>query len=403
MYAVRRLRVVALCLVIVSPLILLLYNPKTVLELHPVNSIRFSVFPSGEIFGLGKNGSQCLPHEHVMFLKTHKCASTTVQNVLMRYGFKHNLTFALPRNGNGFGMPELFQAEMIPKKLLPPSGKIDIFPIHSRLNVPEHSKILHEDSRWVTIVRDPSRQYESLFIYYKLRESYGLNLTQFRDMPIEKLDALPRKDGIFGKNQMLFDLGYPDNMSVSQLRSALDRLDKLFDLVMISEFMDESLILLRHLLCWSLDDVVSFTMNARREEAKPPLDPELLSALRELNSADVLLYDHFLSKHRKAVLEFGLSKMADEVEELRALQNKYYKDCGTREVEVYSGLVNVYFASNKQEQKCVMMTLPELPLVNAARRHQRALLESLKPSTIRPSSKSNKGLASNRHTTENIP
>ncbi|XP_064103381.1 galactosylceramide sulfotransferase-like [Macrobrachium nipponense] len=283
---------------------------------------------------------------------------------------------------------ESFKAEMIPNHLLPPGGKVDLFAIHSRLNVPEHSKVLHEDSRWVTILRDPARQYESLFNFYRLGEAYGLNLTQFRDMPIEKLGALPRKQGKFGRNQVLFDLGYPDNMSVTQLRSAMDRLDKLFDLVMISEFMDESLVLLRHLLCWTPHDVVSFTMNARREEVKPPLDPELLSALRELNSADVLLYDHFLAKHRRAVLEFGLDKMAEEVSELRALQDEHFDSCGTREVEVYSGMVNVYFASNKAEQDCVMMTLPELPLTNAARKHQQALLKSLdnKTSEVRPRS-----------------
>ncbi|XP_066939161.1 galactosylceramide sulfotransferase-like [Macrobrachium rosenbergii] len=377
MCALRHLRILALCLVIISPLCILFYNSPGVLELHPVNNIRFNIFQSNEIFKEEKNVSQCLPHQHVMYLKTHKCGSSTVQNVFLRYGLKNNLTFALPESGNIFGIPELFEAKMIPNHLLPPGGKVDLFVTHSRLNVPEHSKVLHEDSRWVTIIRDPARQYESLFIFFKLGEAYGLNLTQFRDMPIEKLAALPRRLGIYGRNQVLFDLGYPDNMSVTQLRSAMDRLDKLFDLVMISEFMDESLVLLRHLLCWTLNDVVSFTMNARREALKPPLEPELLSALRELNSADVLLYDHFLAKHRRAVLEFGLDKMADEVKELRALQEEYFDSCGTREMEVYSGMVNVYFASNKSEQDCVMMTLPEMPLTNAARKHQKALLKSL--------------------------
>ena len=36
----------------------------------------------------------------ITFLKTHKTASSTLQNVLLRFGEKRNLTFALPKNGN---------------------------------------------------------------------------------------------------------------------------------------------------------------------------------------------------------------------------------------------------------------------------------------------------------------
>jgi len=34
----------------------------------------------------------------VIFQKTHKTASSTVQNMLFRFGEKHNLNFALPKN-----------------------------------------------------------------------------------------------------------------------------------------------------------------------------------------------------------------------------------------------------------------------------------------------------------------
>ena len=40
------------------------------------------------------------PHVNIGFLKTHKCASSSVQNILMRYGVSHNLNFVLPSSGN---------------------------------------------------------------------------------------------------------------------------------------------------------------------------------------------------------------------------------------------------------------------------------------------------------------
>lgn len=40
----------------------------------------------------------CHPKSHIVFLKTHKTASSTILNILYRYGESRNLTFALPLN-----------------------------------------------------------------------------------------------------------------------------------------------------------------------------------------------------------------------------------------------------------------------------------------------------------------
>lgn len=372
----RHLRTLILGLVLGTLLTLLLYTAP-----NATNSLRYDILAPNERRG----GELCLPQHHVMFLKTHKCASSTVQNIFLRYGYKNNLTFALPETANYLGNPGEFKANLIPPNLLPLNGKVDIFTVHTKLNVPEHTRILHNDTLWVTIVRDPATLYESLFDFFHMQNAYGIRLSQFSTKPMKELIALPRYGGKFGKNQMLFDFGYKDNLTVSELRRAIDELDNLFDLVMVSEFMDESLVLLRHLLCWTLHDVVVFTKNARRQEVKPTLEPQILHALRELNSADVLLYSHFIARHRRAVFEFGTRRMAEEVTALRTLRDGYYEECGAREVrgrdsslqfKEYSGLVNSYITANNSDQNCVMLTLPELPLIDAVRLRQKKMLEN---------------------------
>ena len=42
----------------------------------------------------------CMPANKVAFMKTHKCASTSIQNILMRYGLNHDLNFVLPLTGH---------------------------------------------------------------------------------------------------------------------------------------------------------------------------------------------------------------------------------------------------------------------------------------------------------------
>ncbi|XP_071527799.1 galactosylceramide sulfotransferase-like [Panulirus ornatus] len=375
----RHLRTLVAGLVLVTILTLLLYTTPTPTSLIISAATNFR---SDALVG-AEEEPHCSPHRHVFFLKTHKCASSTVQNIFLRYGYLHNLTFALPSSGNYLGNPSVFKVSMIPKNMLPPSGKVDMFAVHTRLSFREHARILHNDTRWITIVRDPASLFESLFQFFHLKNLYGFELSEFSSRPMSELLSVPRFGGKFGKNQMLFDLGYPGNLSVAELRRAIDELDKHFDLVMVSEYMDESLVLLRHLLCWSLHDVVVFTKNARRQEVKATLEPQTLQALREMNSADVLLYNHFVARHRQAIFKFGVQRMADEVSELRSLRDEYYEDCGAREVKgrdsslkfkEYSGLVSTYVTANNSDQNCLILSMPELPLIDTVRNHHRTLL-----------------------------
>ena len=45
----------------------------------------------------------CQKQTNIGFLKTHKCASSSVQNILMRFGLKNELNFVLPSAGNYVG------------------------------------------------------------------------------------------------------------------------------------------------------------------------------------------------------------------------------------------------------------------------------------------------------------
>ena len=39
------------------------------------------------------------PERYVVFQKTHKCSSTTIQNILLRYTMYHDLVLVLPKEG----------------------------------------------------------------------------------------------------------------------------------------------------------------------------------------------------------------------------------------------------------------------------------------------------------------
>ena len=48
---------------------------------------------------LHDNDSKCDPRKKVAFQKTHKTASTTIQNILLRFGRDNDLNFVLSADG----------------------------------------------------------------------------------------------------------------------------------------------------------------------------------------------------------------------------------------------------------------------------------------------------------------
>ena len=80
------------------------------------------------------NQTRCEPRQKVVFLKTHKTASSTVQNILFRYGDKNGLNFALPKNnGARFSYPNKLQPGLI-KPLENEQDEIDILCNHAVAN-----------------------------------------------------------------------------------------------------------------------------------------------------------------------------------------------------------------------------------------------------------------------------
>ncbi|CAL4087305.1 unnamed protein product [Meganyctiphanes norvegica] len=398
----RHLKAVVAALLLLCMVTLLLYSsPPTSLIQSSVSLLRLDVFETSTSrtdtsppLKEAVPTPACTPQNHIMYLKTHKCASTTVQNIFLRYGYTRNLMFALKSEHltnqfNYLGNPSKFKASLIPRHLLPPSGKVDIFALHTRLDISEHTKVLHNDTFWVTVVRDPVDLFESLYNYFHLQNFYMSSLEDFVKSPLKSLLHHPRYLNKFGHNQMMFDMGYEANLDVIELRSAIEELDSKFHLVLISELLEESLILLRHKLCWSLDDVIFFTKNARRKEFKPQLSNATQHRIREINSADALLYDYFLAKHKAAVLEFGKDRMAKELNKLQSLRDDYFDDCSIhtfkghdphvdQEFQEYSAQVNAYVATNNnKDENCALLAMSELSFIKIITTRQKELLKEM--------------------------
>ncbi|XP_026137511.1 galactose-3-O-sulfotransferase 2 [Carassius auratus] len=282
------------------------------------------------------NTVTCQPKNHIVFLKTHKTASSTILNILYRYGESHNLTFALPLNMHSqLFYPAFFAAHFVEGVRTRSVKKFHILCNHMRFSSQEVRKVMPKDTFYFSILRNPVAMMESLFVYYKAIPAFRTvkSLEDFLIHGGRSYNAsVPNNH--YARNILTFDFGLDNTAPVND--TELDRrsteviaaIERDFPLILISEYFDESLVLLKHALCWTLDEVSSFRLNSRSERSRRPLSAETTERIKEWNSLDWRLYQHFNNTFWKRIdSTLGRAKLQQEVELLRAKRRNLEQMC----------------------------------------------------------------------------
>uniref|UniRef100_H0V9C8 Galactose-3-O-sulfotransferase 3 n=1 Tax=Cavia porcellus TaxID=10141 RepID=H0V9C8_CAVPO len=214
-------------------------------------------------------------HMTVAFLKTHKTAGTTVQNILFRFAERHNLTVALPHPSceHQFCYPRNFSAHFVHPATRPPQ----VLASHLRFDRAELERLMPPGTIYVTILREPAAMFESLFSYYN---QYCPAFRPFLHAP-EAYYRAGEHFAMFAHNTLAYDLGGDNERSprndAAYLEGLIRQVEEVFSLVMIAEYFDESLVLLRRLLAWDLDDVLYAKLNARAASSRLAAIPAALA------------------------------------------------------------------------------------------------------------------------------
>lgn len=242
-------------------------------------------------------------------------------------------------------------------------------------------EVMAPGAKYITILRDPAKQFESIFTYYGWRMRFKADLHRFLQRPDRYFQLFePRSTRVAGRNPMCYDNGLdarrltPGN---GRLDSFIDILDNWYDLVLIAEHFDESLILLKDLMCWTLDDVVYFSQNARNNKSVVPLSRADTAAIRSWNWADQKLYAHFNKTLWERIEIFGRDRMDQELQLLAAKNQALSKDCigkvmeqGDKRMWYPPGIkVNSFIVNENatHKQLCEQLTQPELDYLHKFR------------------------------------
>ncbi|XP_072349453.1 galactose-3-O-sulfotransferase 4 isoform X2 [Scyliorhinus torazame] len=324
----------------------------------------------------------CQPKTHVMFLKTHKTASSTILNILYRFGEARNLTFALP-NSYQFGYPLLFSTRKIKYYSPIKTQEYHIICNHMRFFRPQVEKVMAKGTFYFSILRNPVTLAESSFTYYKgssVAFKKVESLEQFLSEPWKYYSARDRGNQ-YARNLMWFDFGFDHNANDTRdyVDLVLKEIGGTFHLILLSEYFDESMVLLKDALCWELDDVVSFKLNFRSNVTVRKLSGETVGRAKAWNSLDWELYLHFNRTFWQKVEEYGRQRMRNDVLVLQQKRQRLVDLCllGSRPVEASQiqdknikpfqyGRAQIMGYNlnpnldNSSRAKCLRMIMPEL-------------------------------------------
>lgn len=336
-----------------------------------------------------KSENKSSPITHIGFLKVHKAASTTTQALFLRFGWRRNLTFVLSPEYNKFGYPNIISTnESITKynTLPPPSGKtFDMLCNHVVYGHKEWSTVLPLDSAIVGTVREPFSHFNSVLNYFNPR---AISFVQSAIDPVDpvgtflknptKFEAKNIRQS-FTNNRLAFEYGVDPQILASRDFAGFDKylkevLDKQFIIVLLSDKYDESLVMMKRKLNWSLDDIMYALKNVRSATKlnRYNMKDQHKALHRNYSTFDYLLYEFFKEKLSKQINDEGPSfkEEVDNFKEVRTYIEHFCHAVPKHIKSVKVGKSRWTESFDIAREDCDIMHKGEIPFVQMIRRSQ---------------------------------
>lgn len=130
---------------------------------------------------------------------------------------------------------------------------------------------------------------------------------------------------------MFFDLGLrtTDYHKPEVVKDAILDMDDKFTLVLIYEYLDESLVLMKRKLCWELDDVLYLKFHYQRHgesTQQPRINSSSVEQIQRWNKADAMLYRYFNDTLWSEIHSEG-KEFIEELRDFRSKHEEVEKDC----------------------------------------------------------------------------
>ncbi|KAL3876651.1 hypothetical protein ACJMK2_034459 [Sinanodonta woodiana] len=293
---------------------------------------------------------------HIGFVKVHKAASSTMQNIFLRFGYLRNLTFILPPEKNAFSWPNIISLNesittynIVPP---PPGRHFDIVCHHVLYGREAFRKFLPNDTVVIGSVRKPFSLFQSMLRYMQPSYIMGIlgdrKVSQFlRNTFLYEPDIIAHS---VTNNRMAFEYGCPADIIIRRdiyaFKDYLRVLDQEFAVVLLAERFDESLVLMKRYFHWTLKDILYAKLNvdmSKRDTEDTDtfpftVDPDDEPLYRNHSILDYYLYDFFKNRLERQIDAEG-PEFAKETEQFKKVRKEVEDFCHT--IKKYSDSVTI--------------------------------------------------------------
>ncbi|XP_070568382.1 galactosylceramide sulfotransferase-like [Ptychodera flava] len=304
--------------------------PRPPIETNPVEHVAHQEEGINHISTEPK--STCLPARNFVFIKTRKTGGSTTSNILFRYGMRNNLTAVLQEKAKAFiNMTSANTPDIVHYGCSSFKG-YNYIANHMQYNRAVMDQLV-PNAKFFTILRSPYQQFHSAFYWYGYYDRLVAKGSKhpFDDFFKSTSERIVREQIVKTlsriKNSQSWMLGlnpeYQDDETAVDLK--IKELDRGLDLVMLLEYYEESLVLLKRLLCWNDDDMFYYVSKAHGSE-QMPLPHSVESKIEKWNSADFKLYNHFNKTFWRKVKNYN-GDFERDLENLRTKQRDALGRC----------------------------------------------------------------------------
>lgn len=280
----------------------------------------------------------CVEKRNFVFIKCMKCATETMGTIIRRFGYKRALNFVLPVKNNIYlGWPYIMTKTDYRSSKWP----YNIIFEHSVYNYTIMTSLMPNNTVYLTSIREPWRRLVSSYHYFRIAEIGEVPSANFTEYVrnIEKYDRIYRSPEKHKLRSCIADnfslvknlqghclgmpLGFPEGRSnisnnLPAVQKYIEHLEKQFSLVMIVEYMNESLILLKRLMCWTFQDIIHHVSN-KAGNKKYLKKGDNFQIFKNYSYIDFVIYDHFNYTFWKKVKEQG-EDFYGEVDQFKLVQ-----------------------------------------------------------------------------------
>ncbi|KAI3388049.1 hypothetical protein SNEBB_007248 [Seison nebaliae] len=283
-----------------------------------------------------------IKYKRIYFLKTHKTASSTLQSILFRYANTYNLYVGIPESSHQLNYPKLFEAKSF-AKFHHEIKDVDIICLHHRFNYDELDKVFHFDydavDNWLslTIMRNPINRFISAINFYGFNQSINRSFKGTNEQKVQQfLMQLKKKNSVksfttghvLQRNHQLYDMGIDNANSLenSEFLKKLDMFKDFFDFILMSEYFDESLVLLKHKM--DVDySIFAYTNKLKNSYSNDVWTEKNRELVAQWNSAEMIAYEYYNKTFWEQVNEFGRERMKSEIIRLSESREKELGKC----------------------------------------------------------------------------